>query len=361
MKREKLLYRVLITAITVLGVFGVGCRKPVTDTPSFPESLSLFVGEEVHLRVWVDFDNATNKKVSWKSLDKNIVTVKSGIVKAIAEGETSIIITTDNGRFQRSCLVTVSNEAPYGKRLLPSKIVKTDNIHSTTYKYIYDSQNRLTEIQAHENNTFYRKAAITYSTSGRIIEIEEANNIGDIYHTTFTYKGSYVTETCMETNERSIYELNDKGQCACMYYEDTDRKNLITAFRYTPQGNCCYITFFKERPDQNPNTTSVKYDHKNGISSCINMPPWFLLMWGIEDRLSFHHANNVVLLDDTPYCDTYSYVYNDDDYPSEIVINRNYRTAPDETVSAEASIRRRTSASNTSTHTHYAIEYVEAK
>jgi len=51
--------------------------------------------------------NATNKSIAWSSDDENIVTVEDGVVCAVAVGETTITVTTDDGGKQAACVVTV--------------------------------------------------------------------------------------------------------------------------------------------------------------------------------------------------------------------------------------------------------------
>ena len=54
--------------------------------------------------------SATNKSVIWTSRNDSIATVNSnGLVTAVAIGTTYIVVTTNDGNFQDSCQVTVSN------------------------------------------------------------------------------------------------------------------------------------------------------------------------------------------------------------------------------------------------------------
>lgn len=70
-------------------------------------SLSLKVGETVTLTATVLPDNATNKKVTWKSSDSSVATVDSnGKVKAVAGGSATITATADG--VSATCSVTVT-------------------------------------------------------------------------------------------------------------------------------------------------------------------------------------------------------------------------------------------------------------
>jgi hypothetical protein len=59
--------------------------------------------------------SADNKSVSWKSNDVSVATVsQSGLVTAIAEGETQIVVTTNDGDFSETVSVMVSHGSPKG-------------------------------------------------------------------------------------------------------------------------------------------------------------------------------------------------------------------------------------------------------
>ena len=67
---------------------------------------------KVQLTAVVQPDNATNKKVSWKSSNEKVATVdEKGLVTGIMAGETVITVTTDNGGFTAECTVTVKNKS----------------------------------------------------------------------------------------------------------------------------------------------------------------------------------------------------------------------------------------------------------
>lgn len=69
--------------------------KKITLTP---DPLKLTVGKSKSLTVEYTPEKASAKKLTWESADKSIATVSStGSVKAVAEGETTITVTTDNG------------------------------------------------------------------------------------------------------------------------------------------------------------------------------------------------------------------------------------------------------------------------
>ena len=69
-------------------------------------SITLFAGETTNLTATIAPENATNKTITWSSLDSNIAAVnKDGIVTAITVGSTSIV--AQAGKITASCTVTV--------------------------------------------------------------------------------------------------------------------------------------------------------------------------------------------------------------------------------------------------------------
>ena len=104
-----------ITATSEDGEFAKTCTVTVTapvvevSGVSLDENeLELTVGEEKTLTAVVEPENATNKKVSWSSDNEAAATVdENGKVTAVAAGEATITVTTEDGGYTDECLVTV--------------------------------------------------------------------------------------------------------------------------------------------------------------------------------------------------------------------------------------------------------------
>ena len=63
-----------------------------------PNPLNVTVGKTKSLKVTYAPEGASAKKTTWTSSNTNVATVSSsGVVKGVAEGETTITVTTDNG------------------------------------------------------------------------------------------------------------------------------------------------------------------------------------------------------------------------------------------------------------------------
>ena len=83
----------------------------VTGVKLNKTATSLLVGDNETLVATILPENATNKKVTWKSSDTAIATVDAaGKVTGVKAGEATITVTTDDGGKTATCKVTVSNK-----------------------------------------------------------------------------------------------------------------------------------------------------------------------------------------------------------------------------------------------------------
>ena len=80
----------------------------VTGVTLDPTELSLFTGESATLTVKVEPADATNQDVTWKNSNPDVATVVGDTVKAVGEGEATIIVNTVDGGFTATCTVTVT-------------------------------------------------------------------------------------------------------------------------------------------------------------------------------------------------------------------------------------------------------------
>ncbi len=80
---------------------------PVEGIALNMQEVTLEIGESTTLEATITPDNATNKKVTWSSEDSSIASVDNGVVTAIGEGTTNIVVTTDDGEKTATCSVTV--------------------------------------------------------------------------------------------------------------------------------------------------------------------------------------------------------------------------------------------------------------
>jgi len=104
--------------LLTLAVLFTACKKdekttPVTDisvtdiTLNY-EELMLIPGDTIMLIATVQPDDADNKTITWKSNNPDVATVdNNGFVTAVANGETTITATTQDGNKTVSCTITV--------------------------------------------------------------------------------------------------------------------------------------------------------------------------------------------------------------------------------------------------------------
>lgn len=81
---------------------------PVTGIALNKVTASIGTGESLTLTPIFSPETATNKNVTWSSSDKTVATVENGIVTPLKKGTTTITVTTEDGGFSASCVVTVN-------------------------------------------------------------------------------------------------------------------------------------------------------------------------------------------------------------------------------------------------------------
>ena len=86
---------------------------------SIKSKTSLYVGDKETLKVTYTPSNASDKKVTWLSSDPKIATVSdNGEVTGVAIGTTSLVVLSNDGKYQKSCVVTVSLATPTNLKVI---------------------------------------------------------------------------------------------------------------------------------------------------------------------------------------------------------------------------------------------------
>lgn len=102
-----------LTSITVEYVYTVPSEPvAVTGVTLDKASASLEVGNTVTLTATVAPSDATNKAITWSSDDETVATVEEGVVTAVAAGNATITVTTEDGSKTATCSVTVNAAQP---------------------------------------------------------------------------------------------------------------------------------------------------------------------------------------------------------------------------------------------------------
>ena len=107
-----------IIVSTANGNFSAYCSVTVKKTGADvsgitidKDELKLTVGNSFQLTATVLPENATEKGVVWESKDESIASVdQEGLVSAVKEGSTQIIVSTANGNFSAVCNVIIEKE-----------------------------------------------------------------------------------------------------------------------------------------------------------------------------------------------------------------------------------------------------------
>ncbi len=117
--KSKIIKSILFSTIGTLSVSAVtpmvlsSCGKkqtiPVQSVELDKKTLSLTLGDSYKLTANVLPENATNKKITWKSNDESVATVdQSGNITAESAGNATITIVTEDGGYAYSCTVQVN-------------------------------------------------------------------------------------------------------------------------------------------------------------------------------------------------------------------------------------------------------------
>lgn len=100
-------YNPIVLPISGIGIEPPDQTVPVTGVTLDKQELTLTVGDKYTLQASIKPANATNKDVTWKSLDTTVATVSNGVVTAIKPGQANIVVTTVDGSHTALCRVTV--------------------------------------------------------------------------------------------------------------------------------------------------------------------------------------------------------------------------------------------------------------
>ena len=93
--------------VTVTAVFEAA-YVPVTGVTISDTELALKVGDVRALVAKVTPPNASEQRVTWSSSDVNIISVSNGTVTAVGPGTATVTVTTTEGGFTATCVVSVS-------------------------------------------------------------------------------------------------------------------------------------------------------------------------------------------------------------------------------------------------------------
>ncbi|MDR2064148.1 MAG: Ig-like domain-containing protein [Prevotellaceae bacterium] len=199
MNERKILKEIFL--FTMVCIASISCCKkdeiepviPVTDIKFNENAVSLNVGSQTKLISDVIPNNATNKKITWKSDDENIATVDTnGLVTGISAGTAVITVTAEDGGKTAACTVTVTaTSIPVtGIAISPAsinvEINKTEKI--TVYVLPANATNKKVSWKSDDENI------ATVDTNGLVTGISAGTAV-----ITVTAKDGGKTATCTVT------------------------------------------------------------------------------------------------------------------------------------------------------------------
>ena len=115
----------LVLCLSLASCAGEGPNVPVSSVYLDYDALRLYVGETAILKAMVSPYNADNQNVSWSSENPDIASVTDGVVSALAEGQTTIVVVTEDGGKKATCNLTVKAD--------PNDIVDEELLASDAY------------------------------------------------------------------------------------------------------------------------------------------------------------------------------------------------------------------------------------
>ncbi len=174
---------------------------PVTGVSVTPTTLGLFVGSTGNLTALVTPVNANNRDVTWSSSNTAVATVAAlttsvAVVTAVAPGTATITVTTVDGGFTDTCVVTVSVAAsgPTGVSITPTSLDQVVDDEDTLTATVTPTSATNKNVTWSSSNTAVASVLATNSTDARVT----AEAPGTAIITVTTVEGG-LTDTCVVT------------------------------------------------------------------------------------------------------------------------------------------------------------------
>lgn len=194
-------------------------------------SLELKVGETAQLTATVTPDNATNKNINWSSSNNEVATVENGTVRALAEGKTTITVTTEDGNKVATCEVKV-------EKIKLDKIEVKTNPNKVEYKLGENLDTTglvllatYTDENTKEITTGFECNPTTLNTEGTQ-EIKVSYTEDEIIkETTFSVNVIKEQEAEIEEELKVVVEYTTSTGNGINYIEKVDSKTGIQEFK----------------------------------------------------------------------------------------------------------------------------------
>lgn len=182
-------------------------RIAVTGIKFTKEAVELKVGKDEMLVVAFEPADATNQNLTWSSADKAVATVDNvGKVTGVKAGTTTITATTEDGGFEASCPITVSNIPVEGVSLsMTSSEVSIDGTTAITVTFTpADATNKKVSWKSGQTNI------ATVSDAGVVTGIAVGTAV--------------ITATTEDGNKTATYTVTVVDRPAFVFYGEKNRK-----------------------------------------------------------------------------------------------------------------------------------------
>ena len=214
-----------------------GVAYKVTDVSLNKTSLTLTDGGSETLTATITPDNATNQNVTWKSSNPSVATVdESGKVTAVAPGEATITVTTEDGSKTATCTVIVHTATTITTQ--PQSVSVTEG-QSATFSVTATGDNLCYQWQINSGNSWTN---ITDATDASYtIDRTTTAMSGNQYHCIVTGDGGETTSSAATLTVRP-YDPPYTGKYSYDIVSDVGENGTIDVDRYATEGDQVTIT-----------------------------------------------------------------------------------------------------------------------
>jgi len=220
---------------------GGGETVSVTGVSLNTNSTTVEEGKDVTLTATVAPSNATNQGVSWTTSDSSIATVSGGIVTGVSEGSATITVTTSDGGYTATCLVTVA-EGSGGGEMTWTKVTDSSDLSAGDKVVIvasdYDYALSTTQNTNNRGRTAVTKAGDTVSWDGS--DVQELTLAAGSVSSTFAFgtgsgylyaagsgSGKNYLKTQNSIDENASFTVSISNGVATLTAQGSNTNNLL--------------------------------------------------------------------------------------------------------------------------------------
>lgn len=245
-------------------------HRPLSKIEISPAKTEVAFGTPSTLKITYTPENATNKKVTWKSSDESIATVSSGgVVEGLKDGTVTITATSDEGKLTAKCEVIITSLTKSGLYYLQGRDIYKDGKLYFTNSYYNPTINLDGNIYYYSDDKVFVNGVTMYQYS-----INHVNG----YNTAAGGGFYFIENTNSSNSELSVWKINPVKKTAKLvsihkgkvrhevWVEDmaADSKgNLYIAGHLTREDGVHIATLWKL--DTNDKVTATSYSNGTGI------------------------------------------------------------------------------------------------